>query len=127
MEVPDRETAARIFWLADSLLSSGGHALPTGLMVALREYKSALLAESANEQWARPGNLARYGVLADLIDKEIANGKWKPGERLPSAQCLADTYGEKSETADRALHVLAVRGKLALENRSYYVLPLGML
>jgi hypothetical protein len=127
MEVPDRETAARIFWLADGLLSSGGHGLPTGLMVALREYKSALLAESANEQWARPGNLARYGVLADLIDKEITNGKWKPGERLPSAECLANTYGEKSETVDRALHVLAVRGKLALENRSYYVLPLGML
>jgi hypothetical protein len=123
MKVPDRETASEIIWMTDGLLSSGGHVLPVGLMAALREYKAALLAGSANEQWARPGCSARYGVLADRIGQELANGKWKPGERMPSRQYLAEAYGEKEDTVARALHVLAVQGQLALEHHSYYVLP----
>lgn len=126
MKVPDRETCAQIIWLTDGLLSSGGHALPAGLMAALREYKTAFLAASANEQWARPGCATRYGRLADRIEQELANGKWKPGERIPSSGHLAETYDEKDGTAARALHVLAVRGQLALENQSYYVLPRDM-
>jgi hypothetical protein len=126
MKVPDRETGTQIIWLTDGLLSNGGHALPTGLMAALREYKTALLAASANERWAHPGCAARYGRLADLIEQELSNGKWKPGERMPSSGHLAETYGEKDDTAARALHVLAVRGQLALEHRSYYVLPRDM-
>ena len=123
MKVPDRETVREIVWMTDGLLSSGGHVLPIGLMAALREYKTALLAESANEQWACPGSATRYGILADHIEQELANGKWKPGERMPSRRYFAETYGEKKDTVARALHVLAVRGKLALEHRSYYVLP----
>lgn len=45
---------------------------------------------------------------------------------MPSSGHLAETYGEKDDTAARALHVLAVRGQLALEHRSYYVLPRDM-
>jgi Bacterial regulatory proteins, gntR family len=126
MIVPDRETGSEIAWLTDGLISNGGHVLPVGLMAALREYKTALLAESANEQWARPGHATRYGLLADRIGQEIASEKWKPGERMPSRDYLAEAYGEKDDTVARALHVLAVRGQLALEQRSYYVLPRGM-
>jgi len=126
MKVPDRKTTAEIIWYIDGLLSSGGHVLPTGLMAALREHKTAFLAASANQQWARPGCATHYGHLADLIEQELANGKWKPGERMPSCAHLAETYGEKDDTAARALHVLTVRGQLALEHQSYYVLPRDM-
>ena len=123
MKVPDRETARDIVWMLDGLLSSGGLGLPVGLTASLREYKSALLVECANEQWSRSGSSTRYGILADLIGQELANEKWKPGERVPSVRYLAEMYREKEDTVARALHVLAVRGRLALEHHSYYVLP----
>jgi hypothetical protein len=126
MKVPDRETASEITWFVDGIISSGGQALPIGLMAALREYKSALLVESSKEEWAQPGFSARYGILADLIQQELADGKWMPGERLPSGDYFAEMYGVKPGTMGRALHVLTVRGQLALEYHSYYVLPRDM-
>lgn len=126
MKVPDRETASEIIWFTDGLLSSGGRALPVGLMAALREYKSALLAECAGESWARPGASTRYGILANLVEQELADERWKPGERMPSADCIASMYKVNRGTVDRASYVLAVRGKLALEYHSYYVLPRDM-
>ena len=126
MKVPDRETAREIIWFTDGLLSRGSHALPMGLMAALREYKSALLAESANEPWAQPGYSTRYGILADLIEEELAGGKWEAGERMPSYDYFAEVYRVKCDTVARALHVLTVRGKLALEHHSYYALPRDM-
>jgi hypothetical protein len=127
MRVPDRETAADITWYTDGLLSRGGHALPAGLMAALREHKAAFLAACASQPWALPGCTARYGRLADRIEQELADGKWKPGERMPSRGRLAGAHGEKKgDTAARALHVLAVRGLLAVEHQSYYVLPRDM-
>jgi DNA-binding FadR family transcriptional regulator len=125
MKIPDRETARHIIWITDGLLSYGGNALPVGLMAALREYKSALLEGCAQEHWARTGQRTRYGILADLIGQQIMNGEWGPGERMPSASCLAARHAEKRETADRAMHILAVRGQLALEFGSYYVIPRG--
>ena len=121
--VPDRETAHRITQMTDMLLSHGVHLLPAGLAAALREYKSALLAECSEEKWARTGNPARYGIMADLIGQQIADGTWKPGERMPSAHHLAVMHSAKKDIAARALFVLAVRRRLALENGSYYVLP----
>jgi hypothetical protein len=125
MKFPDRETARYITWIVDGLLSYGGNALPVGLMAALREYKSALLAECAQERWARTGQRTRYGILADLIGQQIVNGEWGPGERMPSADCFAARHTVKRETADRAMHILVVRGQLALEFGSYYVIPRG--
>jgi hypothetical protein len=126
MKIPDRETARIIIHMADMLLSSGGYALPAGLAAALREYKSGLLAECAGEKWACVGYPTNYGILADLIGQQITESNWKPGERMPSADYLAAWYGAKYDTVLRAMHVLAVRGQLALENGSYYVLPSEM-
>ena len=126
MKVPDRETAWEITWFVDGMLSSGDQVLPIGLMAALREYKSALLAESAKERWAKPGCSTRYGILADLIQQELADGKWMPGRRIPSEGYFAEIYGEKPSTVARALYVLAVRGQLGFEYHSYYVLPREM-
>ena len=126
MIVPDRETAERITWMIEMLISHGRHALPVGLTAALREYKSALLAACATEKWARTGHPTRYGRLADLIGQQIADGEWKTGQRMPSHRHLAEKHREQQGTARNALHILAVRGQLALEAGSYYVLPQGM-
>ena len=126
MNVPDRETAHSITWMTEMLLSHGGHALPDGIRAALREYKFALLAACASEKWARPGLTTRYGKLADLIGQQITDGTWKPGERMPSTRHLATRHNEKENTVSNALYVLAVRGQLALETGSYYVLPHGI-
>jgi hypothetical protein len=126
MKIPDREAAHRITWMTEMLLASGGNALPVGLRAALREYKSALLAECASQKWACTGHTTRYGRLADLIGQQISDGRWKSGERMPSAGYLAVTHAEKPDTVRRALYILTVRGQLALENGSYYVLPNGI-
>jgi hypothetical protein len=51
MKIPDRETAERVTWMTEMLLSHGGHALPAALRAALREYKSALLAGCSGQRW----------------------------------------------------------------------------
>ena len=75
------------------------------------------LAACASEKWARPGLTTRYGKLADLIERQITDGTWKPGERMPSTGYLAERHDEKKDTVSNALYVLAVRGQLTLENR----------
>lgn len=127
MKTTDRETAERATWLTEMLLSHGGHALPAGLRAALREYKSAFLAECSGQKWARTGYPTRYGRIADLIGQQVTDGQWKPGQRMPSADYLAARHAEKPETVGHAFYVLAVRGQLALENGAYYVLPGGIL
>jgi DNA-binding GntR family transcriptional regulator len=82
-----------------------------------------LLITCASEKWARGRHPARYGRLADLIGQQIAAGEWETGQRVPSSHCLAESHGEKQDTVRNALHVLAVRGRLALESGAYYVLP----
>lgn len=126
MKVPDRDTAQRVTWVTEMLLSYGGHAMPVGLRAALREYKSALLAACAEEKWARARHPGRYGRLADLIAQQVEDGEWKPGQRMPSPAHLAKMHDVNPDTARRALFVLAVRGQLALEAGSYYVLPPGI-
>ena len=123
MKITERETAERVTWVTEMLLSRGGHVLPAGLRAALREYKSALLAECSGQRWARTGHATRYGRVADLIGQQIINGQWKPGQRMPSTDYLAARHAEKPETVGHAFYVLAVRGQLALENGAYYVLP----
>ena len=93
MIVPDLQTAERITWMTEMLLSHGRHALPVGLTAALREYKSALLAECAAEKWARPRHPTCYGRLADLLAQQITDGEWKPGQRdLAHRDCGRQRY-----------------------------------
>jgi GntR family transcriptional regulator, arabinose operon transcriptional repressor len=52
-------------------------------------------------------NAPLYGkIIAQLLD-DLASGKLKAGERLPSEQELADTYGVSRITSKRALDLLA--------------------
>jgi GntR family transcriptional regulator, arabinose operon transcriptional repressor len=55
-------------------------------------------------------NAPLYGkIIAQLID-DLASGKLKAGERLPTEQELADTFGVSRITSKRALDVLTQAG-----------------
>jgi hypothetical protein len=122
MIIPGRQAAEAITWQLDGLLSES-HLLPPGLTAALRAYREGLMRQCAGQPWARAGHRAHYGQLADAIARHIADGTWKPGERLPSTPRLAETYNEKEKTMRLALFVLTVREQLAREGCTYYVLP----
>lgn len=51
-----------------------------------------------------------YRQLAEIIDKEISSGKFKPGERLPSMDDLAAMYAVNKVTVRRALADLSAAG-----------------
>jgi hypothetical protein len=121
MRTPDRKTAESIVWHLDGLLSDS-RALPLSLSEELGAYRAKLLERCVGAAWARPGNLTPYGRLADTIGGRIADGTWKPGERMPSASYLAKEYCEKKKTVRCALFVLHVRRRLAQGRQSYYVL-----
>jgi hypothetical protein len=123
VNIPDRETARTITWMTDQLLANGRHTLPPGLVAALRSHKEAFLIDCAIQPWAQPRHPARYNILAKQLTQDITQGRYKPGQRLPSAALLAGIYAEHPETAARALHILAIRGHITIEASHYYVLP----
>lgn len=122
---PGREDAEAITWQIDYLLSDGD-LLPPALAATLRAYRENLLRHCAAQPWALPGNRARYAVLADRIERQIAEGHWKPGQRLPFLLHLEKAYRENGKTVRHALFLLTVRGLLARDRLTYYVLPPGL-
>lgn len=122
MIIPDRETAEDLTWHIDGLLENS-LALPPRLAITLRAYRDELIRQCAREAWARNRHCSRYARLADTIEQHITDGTWKPGQRMPSGTCLGKTYREKAHTVRRALFVLTVRGRLARDGQTYYVLP----
>jgi hypothetical protein len=122
MITPDREAAEVVTWLIDGLIRDSD-TLPPHLTVTLRTYREELLRRCASQPWARPGNRARYSQLANTVARHIADGIWKPGDRLPASTNLAQDYREREKTMRRALFVLAVRGLVARDRLAYYVLP----
>ena len=122
MTAPDRDQAEAITHVVDRLLGDV-HLLPPGLAVTLRAYREHLLRHCARQPWAQPGNRARYARLADTLAGNITAGIWQPGDRLPWLPHFEEAYHVKPATARRALFVLLVRGHLARDRSTYYVLP----
>jgi Bacterial regulatory proteins, gntR family len=120
-----REDAEAITWHIDSLLSDSD-LLPPALAATLRAYREHLLRHCAAQPWALPGNRARYAILAQAIERQIADGHWKPGQRLPFLLHLEKAYRENGKTVRHALFLLTVRGFLARDRLTYYVLPPGL-
>ncbi|MDJ0390620.1 FadR/GntR family transcriptional regulator [Roseomonas sp. E05] len=48
--------------------------------------------------------------IADLVAAGIAEGRWKPGERLPAEQALADAYGVSRNVVREAISRLRADG-----------------
>jgi GntR family transcriptional regulator len=59
----------------------------------------------------RPPKLP-YLAVADALRERLDHGEWLPGEQLPSARELADTYGVNHSTAHRAVKLLESEGRL---------------
>jgi GntR family transcriptional regulator len=51
-----------------------------------------------------------YFQLAELLEQEIASGRWEPGKRLPSEPELCERYGLSRTTIRQALTRLEQRG-----------------
>lgn len=59
--------------------------------------------------------LSRYTALADQVQAEIASGRLRPGDRLPTQREFADTHRIATSTAIRAYAELVRRGLVAGE------------
>ncbi|MFI5645054.1 GntR family transcriptional regulator [Kitasatospora sp. NPDC051705] len=63
-----------------------------------------------------------YVQAADALRMEIEAGRYKPGERLPSARALQEQYGLASSTVQNALRLLKDEGYIyAVQGRGSYV------
>ena len=51
-----------------------------------------------------------YRQLSDILQKEISDGKYKPGQRLPSMDDLSEQYAVNKVTVRRALAELSAAG-----------------
>lgn len=51
-----------------------------------------------------------YLQIADDLRKQIKDGRYRPGDRLPSNKAMAGKYGTSTETVRRALRVLTDNG-----------------
>lgn len=60
----------------------------------------------------QPQRLPLYMQLSELLTREIAAGRWQPGERLPTEAVLAERLGVAIGTLRKALAELEARGLL---------------
>lgn len=61
--------------------------------------------------------MATYDELAAELARRIADGRWLPGDILPSVRQLADEHGTSAATAGRALRELARGGMVDVAAR----------
>lgn len=65
-------------------------------------------------------------VLADQLRADIAAGRWKPGEKVPSERQLAQEHQIARNTAREAIRILTQEGLVSPRHGSgIYVLPVG--
>lgn len=55
---------------------------------------------------------ALYQQVKDFVARKIADGSWKPGDRVPSEHELVAEFGMARMTVNRALRELAEQGKI---------------
>lgn len=60
----------------------------------------------------RTAPAARFRQVKDFIRRHIADGTWKPGDRVPSEQELTARFGLARMTVNRALRELADEGRV---------------
>jgi GntR family phosphonate transport system transcriptional regulator len=65
---------------------------------------------SASTPLARGAGLTAWRQIADRVEAEIAEGLFKPGERLPGETQLAQRFGVNRHTVRRAMAALAAQG-----------------
>lgn len=61
---------------------------------------------------AKAGVRARYEQIADALDRDIASGRLRSGERLPTVRELSVTLGVSGTTVAAAYNLLSARGRI---------------
>jgi len=93
--------------------------LPAGLVAMPRDYLPEL-ADLAGGRWEGAGLPSQALGLCERIGWDIAEGVWKPGERVYS-----DHYyyrlSEPPVTVHCAMQILAARGDVTIRDDGYYV------
>jgi hypothetical protein len=93
--------------------------LPAGLVAMLAGYRRELACGAAG-RWEGAGLPSRALDLAERLGRAIAEGRWKPGERV-----YDETYdhllAEQPAVLQRALRVLAAWGEVVIRADGYYV------
>ena len=60
--------------------------------------------------------------IAGLVRQGVTEGRWRPGEPVPSITTLSQEYGVARQTAAKALRLLESEGLLArVPGLGYYV------
>jgi len=71
---------------------------------------------------SRGEGLAAWRQIADGLESDIASGRLRPGQKLPTESDLAARFGVNRHTVRRALAVLASRGLVrATQGRGTFV------
>jgi hypothetical protein len=118
MSGDDEQTLCEMTYRVERLLEWGA-VLPDGLVAMLAGYRLEL-ADRRGGRWEGAGVPSRALDLAERLGWYIAEGRWKPGERV-----YAEEYdyrlSEPRATLHRAMQILAARGEVAIRLDGYYV------
>ena len=63
----------------------------------------------------RGGGVALWRQIDRTLSREIAEGSWRPGEKLPTEQALAVRFGVNRHTIRQAIQAMVQRGLLRVE------------
>jgi GntR family phosphonate transport system transcriptional regulator len=86
-----------------------------------KELKGEVSMTAVRTNLTGSGELARgagttlWRQIAQHIETEILQGRYQPGERLPTEHALADSFGVNRHTARRAVMALADKGLVRVE------------
>lgn len=70
-------------------------------------------------------DLAKYQALENTLRQSIEDGRWGPGERLPSIRALCNQYGFSKITVQHALQRLEAQGMVEARERSGFFVSRG--
>jgi hypothetical protein len=118
MSGADVQTLRDITYRVDRLVEFGA-VLPDGLMAMLEGYRLEL-PYRAGGRWEGAGDPSRALDLAERLGWAIAEGRWKPGERVYDED-YDYRLAEPHAILGRAMQVLAARGEVAIRLDGYYV------
>ncbi len=85
------------------------------------------LAEEPTRSIDRSSYVPAYAQLAQILRAQIAAGRFRPGDRLPSESQLCRQYGVSPMTVRRAVNLLVDQGLVTAEQgRGTFVRPLDL-
>jgi len=86
-------------------------------------------SKAQESRWSidRSSYVPAYAQLAQILRAQIAAGRFRPGDRLPSESQLCERYGVSPMTVRRAINLLVDQGVVVTEQgRGTFVRPLDL-